>query len=419
MQKERKKHNRTKFFMPRFILFLFGFIMFDSLTAAPKIEEIKALLYFDETPVSIKIADGIISDVTRIERAEYMRQQPVYVAPGLIDIQINGYAAVDFSGKDLTVAGIRKATKALWKEGVTTFVPTVITNSDARLRQNFTILAAALQDAKMNLSIPGFHLEGPYISPVDGFRGAHLKKWVRLPNWAEFSEYVKAAQHKILMVTVAPEIEGAMPFIEKCAMHGIIVALGHHNAPADVIKQAIDKGAVIATHLGNGCANMIQRHHNPLWPQLADDRLIPSLIVDGYHLTPEEVQVFYKVKGAQRIVLISDALDVAGLPPGEYQRGGRTVLVTPGVIKYPAQNVLAGAAAPISKDVATMMKFTKCSLADAINMACRNQARIFNLDDRGEIKPGKRADLILFTLEDGNLIIQKTILAGRVVYTKD
>ena len=126
-----REYLNIRFIISLFI-FMFSFhIMSDSLTAAPKVHEVKGLLYFDGTPVSIKIVDGIISDVTGIAAIENAPQQPVYVAPGLIDIQINGYAAVDFSGKDLTVAGIRKVTEALWREGVTTFFPTVITNSDA------------------------------------------------------------------------------------------------------------------------------------------------------------------------------------------------------------------------------------------------------------------------------------------------
>ena len=222
---------------------------------------------------------------------------------------------------------------------------------------------------------------------------------------------------RILQVTVAPEIDGAMEFIQKCVRQGIIVALGHHNGSADEIKQAIDSGASIATHLGNGCANMIHRHNNPLWPQLADDRLMASIIVDGFHLRPEEVQVFFKAKGVERIVLTSDVTKLAGMPPGLYNYDGREVVLTPdGMVKFPAQNVLAGAASPISKGVGNIIRFTQCSLAEAIHMTSRNPARLCGLNKRGEIRPGNRADLILFTMDNGKMVIKKTIIAGEVVY---
>ena len=243
---------------------------------------------------------------------------------------------------------------------------------------------------------------------------------MRPPDWEEFLEINKVADHKILQVTLAPEIDGAMKFIQNCVQQGIVVALGHHNGSAKQIKQAIDAGASIATHLGNGCANMIHRHKNPLWPQLADDRFIASIICDGFHLRPEEVQVFYKAKGVERIVITSDVTKLAGMPPGEYSYDGRDVVLTPeGCIKFPAQNVLAGAASPISKGVGNIIKFTNCSLADAIHMATRNPARLYGFKDRGEIKPGKRADLILFTMDKGVMSIKKTIIAGKVVYTAD
>jgi len=378
---------------------------------------IEGYFYLDSKPVFIKIANGRFVEIQHSEAD--IGTSKIYIAPGLIDVQINGYMGVDFSGEDLTLNGIRKATRELWKEGVTTFFPTLITNEHNALKENFTILAQALDDPEIGLSIPGFHLEGPYISPVKGFRGAHLEKYIRKPDWQEFLEYQNAAKKGIKLITVAPEVAGAIPFIRKCVENGVLVSLGHHNGSAENIRKAIDAGASMSTHLGNGCANMINRHHNPLWPQLADDRLTPSIIADGYHLTKEEIQSFYKVKGPGNIILVSDALDLAGLPPGEYIRGERKVLLTPNVVKFPAENVLAGAASPIRVCVSNMMQFTQCSLKDAIQMASTNPAQLFGLDDIGEIKQGKRADLILFTIEEGNIVIQKTIVAGKVVYSKD
>jgi N-acetylglucosamine-6-phosphate deacetylase len=384
------------------------------------VTKVEGLFYLDGTPISIELADGKIYQLIRKASLDDPGLSNVFIAPGLIDNQVNGYVSIGFSSPGLTVETIRTATQALWKAGVTTYLPTVITSSHERLMENFVVLAKAIHDPEISPSVPGFHLEGPYISPVDGYRGAHNKDWVRPPDWNEFLDINKAAENKILQVTLAPEMDGAMDFIHNCVRQGIVVALGHHNGSAEIIKQAIDAGAVIATHLGNGCANMIHRHDNPLWQQLADDRLMASIIVDGFHLRPEEVQVFYKIKGPERIILTSDVTKLAGMPPGEYSYDGRDVVLTPeGCIKFPAQNVLAGAASPISKGVGNIMKFTQCSLADAINMASRNPARLYGFNDRGEIKPGKRADLILFTVDKGVLSIKKTIIAGNVLYAAD
>jgi N-acetylglucosamine-6-phosphate deacetylase len=341
-----------------------------------------------------------------------------FLAPGLIDLQINGFSGVDFSDQNLTIENLRKATSALWKFGVTSFFPTVITNSQTDLLKSFSNLAKACEDEETGISIPGFHLEGPYISPVQGYRGAHLEKYIREPDYDEFSELQKSSGNHIKLITVAPEINGAIPFIKNCKESGVVVSLGHHNGSSGIIRQAVDAGATMSTHLGNGCANMINRHDNPFWPQLADDRLTSTIIADGFHLNEDEVKCFYRIKSAERIVLVSDALDLAGLPPGEYKRGEKVLLLTPDVVKYPAENVLAGAVMPVSGCVSNMMKFTQCSLGNAIQMASSNPARLLGLNEVGKIGKGKRADLILFSLENGRLVILKTIIAGREVYSK-
>lgn len=370
---------------------------------------------------TIVIREGLINSVTEgfqeLPGITELDAEGMFVAPGLVDIQINGYMGVDFSDKNLRLDDLRSATRALWKLGVTTFLPTVITNSQNNLMASFSILAEALNDQEIGASIPGFHLEGPYISPVQGFRGAHLEKYIRTPDWDEFSEMQRAARNSIRLITLAPEVKNAIPFIEKCKESGVVVALGHHNGSADIIHQAVEAGATMSTHLGNGCANLIDRHENPLWPQLADDRLAASIIADGYHLNKAEVNCFFRMKGIENTLLVSDALDLAGLPPGEYTRLEREVVLTE-VVKFPAENVLAGAASPLNSCVTTMMKLTACSLEDAVHMASTNPAKELGLNHIGEIKKGKRADIILFTIEDEKMVIQKTIVAGKVVYSR-
>lgn len=373
--------------------------------------------YLDENPVSVSLKNGKISAVEQPNQS--IDRPDVYIAPGLIDVQINGYVGVDFSGPDLTVEGVIKATKALWKAGVTSYFPTIITSDLDRIKKNFAILAEARKNPEIGRSIPGFHLEGPYISPLAGFRGAHLEKYIRKPNWKEFQELQEAAENGIKLITVAPEIDGAIPFIRKCVESGVVVSLGHHNGSAEQIQLAVDAGAKMGTHLGNGCANEINRHHNPIWPQLSNDAITVSIIADGFHLTKEEVRTFYKAKGVENTILVSDALDLAGLPPGEYVRGERKLLLTPDVVKLPKENVLAGAASPISKCVGVMLVYTGCSLKNAIQMASTNPARLFSLDGLGKIEVGKQADLILFSIEDNQVVIKQTYVDGKLVYKQD
>ena len=377
---------------------------------------VDGILYSDGKAVSLVIEKGKIVDV---RRQDPNNKTNIYIAPGLIDIQINGYVGVDFSGPELSVEGIRKATKALWKAGVTSYFPTIITSDVDRIKKNMAILAKAKEDPEIGKSIPGFHLEGPYISPVQGFRGAHLAKYIKLPDWEEFQEMQRAANYQIKVITLAPELEGAIPFIRQCVSSGVVVSLGHHNGSSSDILKAVEAGARMATHLGNGCANQIDRHHNPIWPQLSNDRLTASFIVDGFHLTKEEVRSFYKAKGVDNSILVSDALDLAGLPPGEYTRGERTLILTPDVVKLPKEDVLAGAASPISKCVGVMIDFTQCSLQQAIQMASSNPAKMFDLKNLGEIQKGKNANLVLFTMKDNEMVIKKTFIEGELVYSQD
>jgi N-acetylglucosamine-6-phosphate deacetylase len=384
-----------------------------------KEQRVEGLLYTDQSPVSIEIANGRIVKVKKIKKLSGDGKD-VFIAPGLFDSQVNGYDGISFSFGEggLTAEGIKKATRALWEAGVTTYLPTLTTNSHDTLLKNFELLAKVMEDPELHGSIVGFHLEGPYISPEDGFRGAHPKEYVRKPDWNEFMELYEASGENILEITLAPEIEGAMEFISRCHDKGIIVGLGHHNASPGIIDEAVSRGAGIATHLGNGCANMINRHLNPLWPQLSDDRMMISIICDGFHLRPEEIRVFYKVKGPEKTIIISDVTSYAGLTPGEYiTTTGDTVELTPeGMMVFPAQNVLYGSASPITKGVGHIMEVTGCSLRQAIRMASTNPAALYGLKDRGKIKPGMRADLILFSVDNYKLRMLKTIVKGEVVY---
>jgi len=379
---------------------------------------IEAIHYGTGNPVIVEIRNGFIE---RIDESEKVNGSNLFIAPGLIDNQINGYAGVDFSSDSLREEDILKAAKAIWSDGVTSFFPTLITNSNERLLKNFRILSNAVNgNSELCDSIPGFHLEGPYISPVEGYRGCHPEKYIRKPSWEEFSAYQMAAGGNIREVTLAPEIDGAMDFMKKCTREGIITALGHTDATAAQVLEAVGCGARLSTHLGNGAANFIHRHNNPIWPQLANDLLTPTIIADGHHLLPEEIQVFYKVKGPQNLILTSDVIFLAGMAPGKYTfLESEVILTDDGLLYNPLLNCLAGASFPLKKGVENIMNFTGCSLTNAINMASRNVADIFDLNDRGKLVSGIRADLILFERDGNRMIIRKTWIRGRQVFSKE
>lgn len=382
--------------------------------------KIEGIHYGTGKPVSIEIIDGYIGDIIETDGMKNGNANS-FLAPGLIDNQINGYAGVDFSGNSLAVEDVIHAVHAIWSGGVTSFFPTLITNSSETLTKNLSTLAKAIKsDEKLRECIPGFHLEGPYISPEEGYRGCHPVQYIHNPSWEEFLGFQEAADGKIIEITLAPEIDGAMEFIKLCNKHGILVALGHTNASAEQILQAVENGARLSTHLGNACANYIHRHKNPIWPQLANDRLTPTIIADGHHLLSEEIQVFYKVKGPQNIILTSDVIYLSGMTPDKYTFLESEVILTPeGLLYNPVLQCLAGASFPLKKGVENVMNFTGCSLTNAINMASRNVAGIFNLNDRASLVKGKRADIILFERKGNEIRIKQTWLKGKLVFGED
>lgn len=412
-------HNRKTKPLQPVILLIMTLIFILVASGIDAQQTVEGIHYATGKPVRITIQDGKIANIKPIKKLDE-RYRDVVVAPGFIDNQVNGFAGVSFAfGKsDLTLEGIEKATRELWKVGITSYLPTLTTNSQEVLVRNFAVLANAVDDKKLLGSIPGFHLEGPYINPEDGFRGAHPKQYVRLPDWEEFMEMYQASGGKILQVTVAPEMEGAQDFIRKCREKGIIVALGHHNADREQVDLAVKNGARVSTHLGNGCANMINRHKNPLWPQLSNDDLMISIICDGFHLLPEQIRVFYKTKGVENTIITSDVTSYAALAPGTYKtETGETIELTKeGKLHYPAQQVLYGSASPLTKGVGHIMKVTGCSLADAVKMASANPARLNGLTDRGELEPGLRADLVLFRLNDFSVDVVKTYVYGELAF---
>jgi N-acetylglucosamine-6-phosphate deacetylase len=340
-----------------------------------------------------------------------------WVAPALFDLQINGCDGRSFNSPTLTVDDVRHVVGVCRRHGIGSLCPTLITNSAAALVHGFqTVRRAWETNADIAHAVPCLHLEGPYISPEDGPRGAHPREHVRPPDWDEFRRFQEAAGGRIRLVTLAPEHDGAIPFIEKLTKSGVVVAIGHTNANAASIRAAIAAGARLSTHLGNGSHALLPRHENYLWEQLAADELWASVICDGHHLPPAVMRCILRMKTPRRIILTCDASSLAGLVPGRYREWGQEFEVLPtGRVIVPGTEYLAGSGVFTDTCVGHVLNETDVSLADAIAMASARPRELLRLEPR-TLQPGFTADLVLFDWQPGKeVVVKSTVIAGRVV----
>ena len=319
-----------------------------------------------------------------VERTQ--QGQPVRVAgPGLVDVQINGYAGLDFNGpvELLTRENLTKALEPMRRRGVVAILATLTTDavSDmlARVRQLTGLIE---QDERIGSMIPGFHIEGPMINPEDGPRGAHPLQHTSTP--AEHPEFLEAFQDasggRGRILTLAPELPGAEELIARAAEAGIVVALGHHAAEPEHIERAVKAGARMCTHLGNGSHAMLPRLENYIQRQLADDRLHAGFIPDGHHIPFPTLKNFIRAKGTTRSVLVTDAIAAADMPPGEYGFGRRVRRADPdGAVRLPGTPYLAGSALTLDKGVLNVAEHCDVPFETAWAMASTQPAALVGL----------------------------------------
>jgi N-acetylglucosamine-6-phosphate deacetylase len=331
--------------------------------------------------VDIVAANGRIRAVRRRGKgAPDIGGDDAIIAPPLFDIQVNGAGGIDLQRSDLTVSHVAALNAYLVGRGVLRWIPTLVTDAPDALEHRCRVLAAAMADPALARHMPGIHLEGPHIAEDDGPRGAHPRAHVLPPDLRLFNRLYKAATGKIAYVTLAPETRGALKFIRALSDRGVTVALGHHGASEKQITAAVAAGARLCTHLGNGMAPMVHRHHNALWPQLADDRLHASLIADLEHVPPAMLRVIARAKGAERLVLVSDSVFLAGMKPGRYEMFGAAVeMKRSGRVCLAGTELLAGSSLSLLNGVWNLHHNTDVSLAEAFDAASRNPARLLNV----------------------------------------
>lgn len=367
--------------------------------------------------ISLYIQDGHIAKINVEPGA--CTTLPI-IAPGLVDLQINGYGGMDLNESNLSADTVSDITRALFKEGITSFFPTLITNSNEAIEYGLRqISGCCIRDDLASRCIPGIHLEGPFISMDDGARGAHPRSHVKPPDWALFQKWQGVSNGAIRILTLSPEWPNSLDFIHRCVGSGVTVSIGHTAASPERIHEAVVSGATMSTHLGNGSHTMLPRHENYLWEQLGDDGLWASFIADGFHLPTSFLKMALRTKG-ERSMLVSDAVALSGMPPGEYTSTiGERVVMTPQGKLHLAGNeqILAGSAQMLPWGISFLVRNWLTTLAEAWVMSSLRPAEFMNLPSRRGLVVGAPADIVTFEWNGSRIHILQTVKHGKCVYS--
>ena len=358
--------------------------------------------------IEVVVRDGIIAAINDVASAD-----AVWISAGLVDLQINGYQGFDLNADDLTPETVIGLARSVLATGVTAFLPTIITASEEKIIACLGAIAAARRlDPALQHMIPGVHVEGPHLSPEDGPRGAHPREHIRPPSIAEFDRWQSSSGDLVKLVTLSPHFEEAPGYIAALHRRGVLISIGHSRASAEQICAAVDAGATLSTHLGNGVDDPLPRHPNLLWTQLAEDGLTAMFIADGHHLPDDTLKVMLRAKGLDRSILVSDAVALGGMPPGLYETpvGGLVELSANGRLSLRGTRFLAGSVVPL-KDAVAHVAANLLTLGDSLQLATQNPARL--LGRAGKLEIGAPADLIRFTWErGGEFKVESVMLQG-------
>jgi N-acetylglucosamine-6-phosphate deacetylase len=373
---------------------------------------LRGIHYQSGLPIRVTIGQGSIVAVEETGGGK-TDEWPV-IAPGLFDIQVNGFMGVDFNDDGLTAGQVESACLALLERGVTGFFPTIITGPVERTTRLLGVFAQALRAPGLaEQMIRGIHLEGPFICREDGPRGAHPRAYCLDPDPELLKRWQGASGGLVRIVTLAPELPGSESLIRTCRAAGMVVGIGHTSAGSEKIRMAADAGATLSTHLGNGAHNMLPRHPNYIWDQLAEERLFASMIADGFHLPDAVLKVFIRMKQEQAI-LISDSMMYSGMAPGRYTSPatGDVRLTPEGKLHMEGEpGTLAGSASMLLDGVRKISGLEGFSFA--WNMASIHPSTLLNEPAKGGIAPGAPADLVLLKKRGTEIAITSVVKAGK------
>jgi len=365
---------------------------------------------------TVVIEDGIIVYVGPKDGAPEVGPvfdaQGAYVTPGLIDIHVHGAGGGDVM--DGTVESLEKMSETFSRYGTTAFLPATVTASQSELRRIAGAVKRAAQEGTSGAQVMGLHLEGPFINEEK--KGAQNPKYIRPASLEELKEIQGELGPLLKLVTLAPEVEGALSAIRQLRSWGITVSLGHSDASYDQAMEAYLWGASHICHTFNGMRGLHHREPGLAGAALVCDGFSAELICDGIHVHPAAMQLVYRAKGPERIVLITDTISAMGLPEGRYELGGLEVEVVDGAARLMSGN-LAGSTLSMARAVKNAMCMLGASLPEAIRMASLNPAQAVNMDRcKGSLVVGKDGDAAIF---DHDLNTLATIVGGKVVYQRD
>ena len=372
---------------------------------------------------TIVVEDGLIRGIHEgevdVPGATELNAGGNYVAPGFIDIHVHGGGGHDFM--DGTEEAFLKIAEVHARYGTTALVPTTLTAEKEDLLKTLDVYERARQTNSRGAAFLGIHLEGPYFAMSQ--RGAQDPRYIRNPDPEEYEE-ILAYSSSIVRWSAAPELEGAILFGRRLRQKGILAAIAHTDAVYEEVLAAYENGYSLATHLYS-CMSGVTRRNAFRYAGVIESAFLldmdVEIIADGVHLPPPLLKLVYKIKGADRTALITDAMRAAGMPEGESMLGslknGLKVIVEDGVAKLPNRTAFAGSVATSNQLVRNMVKLADVSLLDAVRMASTTPARIMGVENRkGSLAPGKDADIVIF---DDNLAIITTIVGGQVIYLNE
>jgi len=355
------------------------------------------LAYAEETVGSLSCTDPSFAE----DRCRW-------ITPGLFDLQINGIAGINFTATTLDSEQLERADALIRTGGVSRYCPTIISCSLETARAVLWTFRQAWEEGRLR-GAWAIHLEGPWISAEDGFRGVHRREFVREVSLSEWDALQEAAGGRIRVLTLAPERPGALELVKRAVRAGTVVSLGHTAASVDQISEAVGAGARMSTHLFNGCARLLDRHSNVVYSQLSEDALHACFIADGHHVPFATLRLGIRAKGVPRSILVSDLAHLSGLPEGQYEMEGNRVELRDGALHVKGTGLLSGAARTLRQDIELLAREAEPGIESALLMATRSPAAVVGDRPWVDLRPGRRGPVAVFSWDGTQLLLEQRL----------